>query len=88
MALQRDGYRCQCKGCAGCGDGCGRAGILQVDHKVPLDVAPERMYDLTNLQTLCADPCHFAKTLAENQTPVDPERAAWAAYMVERLNVV
>ena len=86
-ALLRDAYRCQCKGCEGCGDGCGRAGILQVDHRVPLNDGGE-MYDLGNLQALCADGrvgCHFWKTKGENQTPVDPDLSLWTAYLKERM---
>ncbi len=32
-----------------------------VDHIVPLRLAPDRKYDETNLQALCA-PCHAVKT--------------------------
>ena len=83
--LDRDGYRCQCKGCAGCGpEGCGRAGRLDVDHRIPLDVAPDRMYDESNLQALCTFGCHRAKTRSEN-TPANPERDAWRVYLAARM---
>lgn len=36
----------------------------EVDHVVPLAVAPDRRYDLSNLQSLCT-PHHRAKTVAE-----------------------
>lgn len=36
-----------------------------VDHIVPLRVAPERKYDESNLQALC-QPCHAAKTATED----------------------
>lgn len=64
----RDGWRC-CE--------CGRAGRLEVDHRVPLHLggAP---WDPDNCQALCRG-CHFAKTAAENRRPVPPEVAAWDA---------
>lgn len=44
---------------------CRAAGRLteatEVDHIVPVQVAPERMYDESNWQALCK-PCHTAKT--------------------------
>lgn len=36
----------------------------EVDHIVPLSVAPHRKYDLDNLQPLCKS-CHSVKTSAE-----------------------
>lgn len=38
---------------------CARCGLAgeEVHHLVPRKVAPERVYDLTNLQTLCRE-CH------------------------------
>ncbi len=38
----------------------------EVDHIVPLIIAPDRKYDETNLQAACK-PCHSAKTQRENQ---------------------
>ena len=49
--LDRDNWACVT---------CGKSGKLEVDHRISLDVAPERMYDLDNLQTLCRG-CHIRK---------------------------
>lgn len=54
VILDRDGYRCRA---------CGKAGILEVDHRIPLR-AGGAPYDPDNLQALCRG-CHFAKTAAE-----------------------
>jgi len=66
--LYRDGWRCR---------QCGRAGKLEVDHRIPLEDggAP---YDPQNLQSLCRG-CHTAKTVEENRArhPVRPEIKAW-----------
>lgn len=37
---------------------------IHVDHIIPLELAPERKYDLTNLQSLCIS-CHGKKTHKE-----------------------
>lgn len=34
---------------------------IHTDHIVPLEIAPDRKYDLTNLQSLCSS-CHSVKT--------------------------
>ena len=36
---------------------CGRPAVLEVHHKRPIRVAPERAYDRTNLVAVCV-PCH------------------------------
>ena len=54
--LRRDGYRCRA---------CGKAGVLEVDHIVPLRIDSSKPYNLENLQSLCR-PCHFEKTAREN----------------------
>ena len=72
LALERDGWRCVT---------CGRAGRLEVDHVIPLDRGGPPL-ELSNLQTLCRSPCHFAKTGAENST-AGPERLAWSAVLRE-----
>ena len=67
LVLDRDGWRCR---------SCGRPGRLEVDHIVPLDRGGA-IYDLSNLQTLCAFPCHAEKTSSENRLPPTPAEAAW-----------
>ena len=73
LVLDQSGWRCE---------KCGKAGILQVDHKTPLKDGGD-LYDLANLQTLCvAD--HWAKTAAEMGYRIPgPERAAWADYLAK-----
>jgi len=69
-ALRRDGFACV---------KCGARGRLEVDHIEPVRDAPERAYDLTNLQALCRA-CHSAKTKAEvgfGGAPLSPKRQAW-----------
>jgi len=38
---------------------CGKNKKLEVHHKVPVHINPERELDPSNLVTLCADPCHI-----------------------------
>ena len=75
--LERDGYRCQCRGCPlHPREACGKAGRLEIDHVKPLHRggAP---WTLDNLQALCRG-CHIVKTSSERKAPpVDPERQAW-----------
>lgn len=56
QALKRDNYLCT---------HCLAAGFVtpakDVDHRVPLNISPERRLDLDNLQSLCR-PCHRVKT--------------------------
>ena len=74
QVLDRDSWRCR---------QCGKAGALEVDHIVPLrrGGAP---YDMGNLQSLCAFPCHAEKTRGENERP-DPARDAWRKLVAELL---
>ena len=64
--LERDGYRCQ---------GCGKAGVLEVDHVVPVSAGGDR-WDLANLQALCRG-CHIAKTRNETGPRPSPARERW-----------
>jgi len=48
-AIARDGGKCLA---------CGRRRWLQVHHRVPVHVAPERELDMGNLLTLCSR-CHL-----------------------------
>ena len=70
VALRRDGFRCV---------RCGASGRLEVDHIAPVRDAPERAYDLANLQSLCTS-CHTRKTRLEcGHDPIHPERLKWRA---------
>ena len=55
VALRRDDFRCV---------KCGAVGRLEVDHIEPVKDAPEKAFDLDNLQTLCRS-CHALKTAVE-----------------------
>ena len=65
-ALERDNWRCR---------GCGKAGVLQVDHVKPLQDGGEK-YDLRNLRSLCVE-CHRIKSY---ERP-NPEREEWRVFM-------
>lgn len=39
-------------------EACGKKGMNQVHHEIPVHVAPEKELDRDNLITLCGD-CHF-----------------------------
>lgn len=52
--LVRDEFTCQW---AGCGITHSDTSKLVADHKVPVRIAPERKFDMTNLQCLCSN-CH------------------------------
>jgi 5-methylcytosine-specific restriction endonuclease McrA len=68
QALRRDGWACV---------ECGARHRLEVDHIEPVRAAPERAFELANLQTLCGR-CHARKTRIECGHPVlSPERQAW-----------
>ena len=66
--LDRDGWRCSC---------CGKAGRLEVHHRVPLEVNPDQdVYALDGLAALCR-PCHFRATAVQNRRPPGPQAAGW-----------
>jgi 5-methylcytosine-specific restriction protein A len=67
LALRRDGFACV---------KCGARGRLEVDHVESIRRAPERAYDLANLQTLCT-PCHSQKTNEEMGRVPNPAQLAW-----------
>ena len=72
QALRRDGWQCV---------SCGARGRLEVDHVVPVRDAPERAFDLENLQCLCAS-CHTRKTRLECGHPdLSPARRAWREFV-------
>ena len=67
-ALRRDGFACVT---------CGARHDLEIDHVQPVRDAPDRAFDLTNLQTLCPA-CHARKTRLEiGLGKIDPKREAW-----------
>ena len=75
VVLDRDAWTCTA---------CGKAGRLEVDHRVPLEDGGA-LYDLDNLQTLCRG-CHFDKSRGERQgREVDPEVAKWRRYLTTHL---
>lgn len=68
LALRRDGFACV---------KCSARGRLEVDHVISVRDAPDRAFDLSNLQSLCPR-CHGAKTRHEMGFPeVSPQRAEW-----------
>lgn len=74
QAKRRDGFKC-----VACGSRLG----LEVDHIEPVRKAPERAYDLSNLQTLCGS-CHARKTRLEiGLGHENPQRDAWRAAVKE-----
>lgn len=73
LALRRDGFACV---------KCEARGRLEVDHIEPIRRAPERAYDLGNLQSLCA-PCHSQKTNEELGRVPNPAQRAWKQAVAE-----
>lgn len=81
QALRRDGWKCV---------QCGARGRLEVDHRVPVRSAPDRAFDLTNLQCLCPG-CHSRKTRMEiGLGREDPKRDAWKTLLrdMQRTNTI
>ncbi len=75
QAVRRDDWKCT---------QCGSRGKLEVHHSEPVQVAPERAYDLTNVVTLCRE-CHLQKTLAERGQLPSPERNAWQTLLQKEI---
>ena len=74
MVLDRDDWACA---------KCGKAGRLEVDHRVPLEHGGA-VYDLGNLQALCRG-CHIAKTRDERRgKPTPPEVLEWQDYLMTK----
>jgi 5-methylcytosine-specific restriction protein A len=73
MALRRDGFACV---------KCGARADLECDHIVSIRKAPERAYDLSNLQVLCIT-CHTEKTNQEMGRRPIPGRAEWTELVKE-----
>lgn len=73
-AKRRDGWACVT---------CGEKQRLEVDHIKPVRDAPERAFDLDNLQTLCGS-CHTKKTRIECGHPeLSPERRQWREFITD-----
>ena len=84
FVLHRDKYRCQCKGCElHAGEICGKAGILECDHRIPMEHGGS-MYDPDNCQALCRA-CHFEKTSIERGKKRYPEAEKWKSFVAELL---
>lgn len=67
-ALRRDDFKCVA---------CGARGRLEVDHVQPVRNAPDRAFDLGNLQSLCRA-CHTRKTRLEcGHPPLSEDRQKW-----------
>ncbi|WP_425154862.1 HNH endonuclease signature motif containing protein [Candidatus Palauibacter sp.] len=62
-----------CRSCAARGY---TVAAAELDHIVPVERAPGRFFDESNVQPLCRA-CHEAKTLAEARAPETPDQAAW-----------
>ena len=79
VAMARDAYTCRI---------CGAFHGLQIDHIIPVQEAPHRVYDLNNLQTLCIR-CHSRKTAREGglrapwrpARPLTDEQRKWRAFL-------
>ena len=70
-ALERAGYRSELSG---------RAGVLEVDHRVPIARGGE-LYDFDNLQVVTRSE-HIEKTRRENERH-DPARDEWRRLVAE-----
>jgi 5-methylcytosine-specific restriction protein A len=76
MALRRDGFACV---------QCGARADLECDHIISIRKAPERAYDLANLQTLCIT-CHTEKTNQEMGRRPIAGRAEWNQLLKGKLS--
>ena len=77
--LDRDSWRCQCRGCVRHGEGvCLKAGDLEVDH---INGHGGGVFEASNCQTLCKS-CHIAKSALERTKP-NPEREAWTKFLAD-----
>ena len=80
--FNRDGYRCQ---------QCGKAGVLECDHKLPLADGGEP-WAMSNLRALCRG-CHIRITAEQNrarklaQQAPKPGRDAWQALVSSTLDI-
>ena len=68
LALDRDGWKCTA---------CGKKGKLEVHHRISIDRAPDKMYELSNLQAKCRD-CHIKQH--GGRVP-SPEVLEWQKYL-------
>ena len=65
-AKDRDGWRCT---------KCGRPGVLEVHHVVPVHERPDLAYSLDNVRTLCRR-CH----IETHRRPQPPDVLAWRRF--------
>ena len=57
---------------------CGKAGRLEVDHIVPINVDPDQdRFRLEGLRALCRG-CHIALTAAQNRKPMTKDQKEWS----------
>lgn len=73
QAKRRDNFKCT---------QCGSAGPLEVHHRIPVVVAPDKAFDVGNVTTLCRE-CHLQETLRERGQFPSPARLAWASLLKE-----
>lgn len=73
IALRRDGFACV---------KCGARGVLEVDHVESIRRAPQRAFDISNLQCLCVS-CHSKKTNEEMGRVPNPAQIAWKTAVKE-----
>lgn len=73
LALRRDAFKCV---------KCDARGRLEVDHVESIRRAPERAYDLDNLQSLCTS-CHSIKTNEEMGRVPNLAQRAWKIAVAE-----
>ncbi len=80
--LERDEFTCQVCGRRDLSDyrdgGRPKEEWAEVDHILPVSLAPERQYDLSNLRTVCHS-CHTGLTNERRKAPAGPETAAATA---------
>lgn len=66
--LQKDGYRCSV---------CGGVRQLEVHHIIPRHIAPDKKYQIENLQVICRSDHEDMHT----KQKIAPDAYAWRLYM-------
>ena len=67
--FDRDGYRCR---------ECGKAGVLECHHVIPLETWPDQPWVISGLLTLCRG-CH----IAVHRRAETEEEKAWESFIDE-----